>query len=97
MSSIACGWLRIREIVVALLMAGAADELVTTEVIFVERQALDLRPHRAIEDQDPLACSLFQGLRKRRRGAANRSSSQTGCRPKASQERFRRCSVSCAG
>ena len=49
-----------QEIVVALLMAGAADELVAAEMVLVEAEALDLRAHRAVEDQNALARGGFQ-------------------------------------
>ena len=43
------------QIVVALQMAFAADEAVAAEVAFFEAEVLDLRPHRAVENEDALA------------------------------------------
>jgi hypothetical protein len=42
-----------QQVVVALLMAGATGELVAAKVVLVEAEALDLRAHRAVEDQEP--------------------------------------------
>jgi hypothetical protein len=49
------------EIVVALLMAGAAGEAIAAEMRFVEPQSLDLGAHGAVDDQDAFTGSLLQG------------------------------------
>ncbi len=51
-----------QKVVVALLMAGAADEAVAAKMILVEAKPLDLRAHRAIENQDAFARRLSQSL-----------------------------------
>ena len=44
-----------QEIVVALQMTFAADETIAAEVTLVEREVLNLRSHRAVEDENALA------------------------------------------
>src|SRR5690606_8932062 len=56
--------LRLRQdeqIVVALLMAGAAGKALAAEMRFVEPQSLDLGPHGTVDDQDAFTGSLLQG------------------------------------
>ena len=47
-----------QQVVVALLVAGAADEALAAKVVLVELEPLDLRAHGAVEDQDALAGRL---------------------------------------
>ena len=51
-----------QQVVVALQMAFAADEALAAEMLLLEREALNLRAHRAVEDQDALARRLEQLL-----------------------------------
>ena len=44
-----------QQVVVALLVAGAADKSVAAEMVFVEAEPLDLGAHGAVEDKDALA------------------------------------------
>ena len=61
-----------QEVVVALLVAVADPEAVAAEMRLVEAEALDLRAHGAVEDQDPLARGGGQGRRARRSGGSGR-------------------------
>ncbi len=47
-----------QEVVVALLMAGAATEALAAEVILHETELLDLRSHGAIHDEDAFSRRL---------------------------------------
>ncbi len=49
-----------QQIVVALLVTGATHEFVAAEMVLVEAEALDLRAHRAVEDQNALTRGGFQ-------------------------------------
>ena len=60
-----------QQIVVALEGAFAADEALAAELGFVEAEVLDLRPHRAVEDQHALA-------RRRRQRRADVALSRRG-------------------
>ena len=51
-----------QQIVVALLVAGAAAEPVAAKMVLVEAEALDLRAHGAVENEDALACGSLQRL-----------------------------------
>ncbi len=51
-----------KQIVVALLVAGAADELVAAKMILVEFELLDLGAHRPVENQDALSGGLLKGF-----------------------------------
>ncbi len=44
----------------SLPVAGAADELVAAEMILVEAGPLDLRAHRAVEDEDALPSGCLE-------------------------------------
>ena len=73
-----------QEVVVALLVTGAADEDVATEMILVEAEALDLGAHGAVEDEDALVRGRVgeqQDFRAVRLGATGpkRSSSDLTC------------------
>ena len=48
------------EVVIALLVAGAAGEPVAAKLVLVEAEPLDLRSHGAVDDEDALARSLAQ-------------------------------------
>ena len=50
-----------QKVVVALEMALAGLEAVAAEMLLLERQALDLRPHGAVEDENSLARGLGEG------------------------------------
>ncbi len=54
------GLRQVEQVVVALLVAGAAGEAVAAEMILVEAEPLNLRAHRAVEDEDTLARCLVQ-------------------------------------
>ncbi len=49
-----------QEVVVALLVTGAADEALTAKGVLVEPEPLDLGAHGAVEDQDAFAGRLAQ-------------------------------------
>ena len=49
-----------QQVVVALLVAGAAPKAIAAEVVLAEAEALDLRAHGAVEDQDALARRRLQ-------------------------------------
>ena len=49
-----------QKVVITLLMAGAADEPVATELVLIEAQALDLRAHGAVENEDALASGFLK-------------------------------------
>ena len=55
MSSIASRLRQRQQVVVALEMALAADETLAAEVALLEREALNLGAHRAVEHEDALA------------------------------------------
>ena len=64
-----------QKIVVALEMAFAAVEAVAAEMALLEAEVLDLRPHRAVENEDALARGLGERARDvdlRRRAARRR-------------------------
>ncbi len=44
-----------QKVVVALLMAGAANEAVAAEMVFIIAQPLDLRAHGTVKNEDALA------------------------------------------
>ena len=49
-----------QQVIVALLVAGAAYETIAPEMVLLKAQPLDLGAHRTIEDKDALARSLPQ-------------------------------------
>ena len=65
-----------QQVVVALQMAFAADEALAAEMALLEPKPLNLRPHRAVEDQDALARRLEQLLA---RFASARGAVLKGC------------------
>ena len=56
-----------QQVVVALLVAGAAAETVAAKMILPEAEPLDLRAHGPIEDEDTLTRRLHQRRARRRR------------------------------
>ena len=57
------GWLgQDQEVVIALLMAGAGTEPVSAELIFAKTKPLNLRSHRAVEDENAVTGGSQEGF-----------------------------------
>ncbi|MNL35740.1 hypothetical protein D3C87_1577860 [compost metagenome] len=57
--------LRLRQdqkVVIALLMAGAADKALTTKMILVVTQPLDLRTHGTVDHENALTGGFFESF-----------------------------------
>jgi len=51
-----------QEVVITLLVAGAAEKTVAAEMILIKPQSLDLRAHGAVENENAFARGLGQRL-----------------------------------
>ena len=69
-----------QKVVVALEMALAADEALAAEMVLLERELLDLRAHRAVEDENALARRRRRAHRRRRGCGASGASKICGGR-----------------
>ncbi len=51
-----------QQVIVALLMAGAAEETLAAKIVFRQTETLDLGAHGPVKDQDTFAGRLLQRL-----------------------------------